>query len=126
MLSTEIIKWAIEEFKPEGFGLYNNGTSLSIEIPCDRLIRMDGKYWNSDEYKNTLTVYYPLFLQRVIEGINSNSENILIDQSSTSVQTRIEINGGETTEFNTFPIQLARYDRAKELAIEYIYKELHK
>jgi hypothetical protein len=120
MLSTNIMKWAIEEFKPEGFNLTEDKDYIRAYSFRYALIY---KQVNDDVWANA---YYPLLLQRVIEGINSNSENILIDQSGTSVQTRIEINGGETTEFNTFPIHLDRYDRAKELAIEYIYKELHK
>ena len=121
MLSTEILKWAIEEFKPEGFKFDECCHRDTLSFP-------DGQ-WSFLDYTSELfqLIAYPLFLQRIIEGINSNSENILIDQSGTSVQTRIEINGGDTpdtTEFNTFRIQLDRYDRDKELDIEHLYKEL--
>ena len=65
MLTTEEIKRCIEEFNPEGFEVYNDGEEEYLQLPDGELLKFHTDY-------NELA--YPLFLQRVIEGVNWNSE----------------------------------------------------
>lgn len=64
MLTVEEFKRCIEEFKPEGFSFF--GQCELVTPTC--IIGLKDKGIVSINALNK--VYYPLFLQRVIEGIN--------------------------------------------------------
>lgn len=122
MLTVEEIKKCIEEFKPEGFDyLPSKYNSL------DDQIRIEGDDYacRYDLYDKTWTNFiYPLFLQRVIEGINNlyNNDNkdfmynIVVDYGGLSVRY-----AGRTLEhYSNFD------DEAKEGAIKFILEQLKK
>jgi hypothetical protein len=117
MLNTEIIKWAIEEFKPEGFEFGEYRLRGTLTFP-------DGQ-WSFLDYTSELfqLMAYPLFLQRVIEGINRNT-NIFIQQMKDCIMVVAPINEDVMDSTDYYFKDYDTIDEAKEQAIEYIYKEL--
>ena len=78
-----------------------------------------------DEFKKNI---YPLFLQRVIEGINSSRDVgdwLILTPTNSSLTC---INNSDQNKVKSFYFDRDKHiiDKAKEQAIEYIYKELNK
>ena len=80
MLTAEEFKRCIEEFKPVGF-------STQTQFSGDVYLECHGKMINMDNSEEFDLVYYPLFLQRVIEGINMKSDELDL----SIIQNRHEI-----------------------------------
>lgn len=114
MLSVEEIKKVFDNFEVEGFSIYKDSCRLTLEMPCSKLITVDRKYWDSEDFRNIESVYYPLFLQRVIEGINrEDGFNIVLSKCDLIVR----INNSE----RVFYLEnFDSIDQAKTQAIKYI------
>ena len=139
MLSTEIIKWSIEEFKPEGFIIiplnldkypYPINQRFAIiwhehEVSIDTAKQRNE--YNMTQYFNEELIY-SLLLQRIIEGINrKNPEQLQIAQCGYSMQVLSDGNREVLHNIDLYGVYGNRTpDQAKEQAIEYIYKELKK
>ena len=124
MLNTGIIEWSTQF--ADGFEydiLHSDG-----EYPYVRCYNGASHYLGDfpfhdvdfDLWKN---VYYPLFLQRVIEGINI--KNLYIIQTNQWVIEVYGHNYGLLKQFD-FNEDYKTIDEAKEASIEYVYKKLNK
>ena len=85
---------------------FADGFSLSLSGVIGNYLIMpnnDKQHFNYGMNKTFNKIYYPFFLSAVIDGINRDSEGILIDTGSFSIQVRIERNGKPTI-FESFSI----------------------
>ena len=119
MLSVEEKVRCIEKFKPEGYSIayQEKWKSHTINTPLTTGIT----FLNNWDREITFRGDYPLFIQRVIEGINKQSRGFMITQYWDCIEI-------EDAHFNS----LATIDnecigdiaQAKEQAIKYILGQI--
>ena len=115
MLTPDEIKKLIEIAKPEEFNCYEDidGLTLVIGIKHETLF--------IDNNMVLEEVFYPLFLQRCIEGINRKSLN---GNTWTYIETTINqivvFDGEESYK----PFEDNSIDQAKEEALRYILEQM--
>jgi hypothetical protein len=101
-MDTEIIKWMCD--KAEGF----KSIGMRVLVPAGQQIRIDNLLLHKG--------YYPLLLQRAIEGVNrEGTANI------EQLTEQIEVIYG--MEVPSFGFGNATEDQAKESALKYIYEQ---
>ena len=126
MIDIDFIKWMCE--KAEGFSLRSedspNKGDFSITIPLPNTFLCSWcNHLRTDLYK---TIYYPLLLQRAIEGVTRShaekSTRYWIEISYDSIEVYDSDDNTITANlyFNEFQGDI---DQAKEAALKYIYEQ---
>lgn len=117
MLNIKEIKKACEFANGFDFHRTNIGNEIKdcIRLGTTSYYIQDTNYFN--------VIIYPLFLQRVVEGVNANSENIIISADLDFIDVRF-LKDGETESAKNFNIDYNDIDQAKEQAIKYILDKL--
>ena len=108
-MDLDFIKWMV-------------GYAKGFELDEDYLNSPGNKCWALEFELNYVAwkeVYYPLLLQRAIEGIN-NSENYDIVQTRSNIVTYGYYKNPEPVYFELEP---KLPDQAKEAALKYIYEQ---
>lgn len=117
MLDTEIMNWGCDF--ADGFKISENGKTIYCPDGPYNLEKLLKEH-TFDYLPKWNLVYYPLFLQRVIEGINRAFDNDTIRYSIIMDGTVIQVYDLENTciteEYNDEPI-----DQAKEEAVKYVF-----
>ena len=117
----ELIKWSCENGYADGFGPIETEPRLMCKVPvssnhlCSEHIYIeDCAFWDN--------IYYPLFLQRTIEGINRIFEEWRITQTNSLVLAILKEESGDAFMLKNYPT----IDQAKESALLYIMEEMNK
>lgn len=122
MLTVEEIKKCIEEFKPEGCKIEPDGAVNIYDVVIDRFTN----HTDTVEYINYYYMNYPLFLQRVIEGINRqypNGGRYWIETDFKEIEI-LDCKTKRTVANWYFDEFQGDIDQAKEQAIKYILDRL--
>lgn len=128
-MDIEFIKWKIEY--SEGFEYYKN-TDI-VKTPDGSMFALSRVYDSINADYETIwnTVYYPLLLQRAIEGVNQQSEDVTIYANNLCIWIRYKnseyyeeksfyfIDGVDRLGSELFD----GTDQAKESALNHIYKQ---
>lgn len=120
MLSIEEKVRCIEKFKPEGYSIayQEKWKSHTINTPLTTGITFLDN-WNREI---TFRGDYPLFIQRVIEGINKNDEYII--ESNSQLINIYNIHLDYDLVYQVDFDDYANIDQAKEQAIKYILGQI--
>ena len=114
-MNTDFIKWLVGY--AEGFGLKEKGW---IETPG--LYGYDFELHSNDNWINPIDwkkIYYPLLLQRAIEGITNSVSPFFMAQNCDFI-IAYEYGGKN---YNHFSIIKFGIDEAKKQALKYIYEQ---
>jgi hypothetical protein len=113
MMNIEFIKWLCD--KAEGFEIINRDEVEGVICP-------DGKSFSLDRGLNLRTwmnTYYPLLLQRAIEGVNRDKVREI-----SSFNDRLYVIKMDKSEGTPFPYNdYESIDQAKEQALKYIWEK---
>ena len=114
-MNIDFIKWMIGY--GEGFEVITDDLlDFEISIPLDNILLQSWcNHFRTDMWKQ---IYYPLLLQRAIEGIN-RGEGYLIFQDFSEIRIEHNDNNG----FEKYYDYGYGIDQAKEAALKYIYEQ---
>ena len=114
-MNIDFIKWMVSY--AEGFEDYRpheEEINFSIKIPLDNIF-LQHRY-NHFETETWQKIYYPLLLQRAIEGINRDDEIEIIQEAWCIALLKL---GKSLPNFEI----VGNPDQAKEAALKYIYEQ---
>ena len=120
MLTAEQIEKLIEIAKPDGFSFDNNYSILIL--PNNKCYKIIGTY-TFECVPDYDSVYYPLFLQKCIEGVNK-IEGYFAQQMKDCIIVIMEINDSiiDSTDYDFKDYN--SIDQAKEQALIYMLDQL--
>ena len=113
-MDIDFIKWMCD--KAEGFGVDLYCGKDTIESPDDNWFFLGGR--KNKQFKNT---YYPLLLQRAIEGVNLDNSKYYIGQSYFGVGVYL-LSQELLKLYEVIETQML-LDKAKKSALMYIYEQ---
>ena len=117
-MNIEFIKWLVSYAK--GFEYKEDNPHLHIAIPTGLqrtlVFWMDFQEWHK--------IYYPLLLQRAIEGINKTTVGTVIDQYCDYIEVTADKKDLKSDPYNQmFPEDIG-FDAAKEAALKYMWEKM--
>lgn len=119
-MDIEFIKWLYD--KADGFSLRSESDidifDFSINVPLpNTFLQSWTNHFRSDHWKH---LYYPLLLQRAIEGVNNGTNFLIIQQWAViKIGTYPKFSEWKTIQFCNYD----SIDQAKESALKYIYEQ---
>ena len=127
MLTVEDIKKIFDNFEVEGFTADNLGLN-NIHGSCFGWGLINGYGNDIEDLAKWMYIYYPLFLQRVIEGINREYFNVNTNYQPYWIELlskQIIVDKDDSYGYVIFELRdFDNFDQAKEQAIKFILDQM--
>jgi len=130
-MNIEFIKWLVGyaegfELSVMSIGDYDPDPKYSVDIATSTSIGFGAIQGLGDSHSYAVWhyIYYPLLLQRAIEGINKTTVGTVIDQYCDYIEVTTDKKDLKLDPYNQmFPEDIG-FDAAKEEALEYTWERL--